>query len=316
MKQSCSLLLYLSLVLLSYSVGFKYQKSFSRIIKGANSLRMSESDDLLLKKVSATHPKDIVVVIKYGGHAMENDELKKLFCMNIAQLCKSTNVKPVIVHGGGPQIASMLKNLNVESKFVDGLRVTDENTMKVAQMVLCGSVNKEITSMISRQGVKALGLSGLDSNLIQARQINEDLGLVGEPTKVNAEMIKALLSLNIVPVIAPVGSRESDGHSLNINADTSAGAVASALNADVFLLLTDIVGVLDKDKKLIEKITRADFEALKVDGTISGGMIPKLENAIQAVEAGCGAVKIMDGREKHCILRALSGEVFGTVIVK
>lgn len=282
----------------------------------------------LLSNVKQTTKPGSVVVIKYGGHAMENDELKKFFCEDIAALCR-TGVLPIIVHGGGPQIAKMLTELKIESSFVQGLRVTNEATMGVAQMVLCGTINKEITGLISMQpGVRgAVGLCGLDGKLIQAKPIVKkskdengkevilDLGLVGDPTIVNTQMLKDLLSISLVPVIAPVGFHEGKGGSLNINADTAAGAVAEAIKADRLLLLTDIVGVLNKDKKLIEKIPSKMLPSLVSDGTISGGMIPKLETASQAVDAGVGAVSIMDGRVRHCVLKALSGEVFGTQVV-
>jgi len=271
----------------------------------------------LIANVKKSTPSGNVVVIKYGGHAMENDEAKKGFCEDIAALCR-TGVLPVIVHGGGPQIKKMLDTLKLESVFVQGLRVTDAKTMEVAQMVLCGSINKEIVGRISLQeGVHgAIGLCGLDSKLIRAKIKNPELGLVGEPTLVNAKVIQELLSIKLIPVIAPVGCNEDGGGSLNINADTAAGAVAEALKANRLLLLTDIVGVLDKSKVLIETIKSSNFATLTTDGTISGGMIPKLETAVQAVDAGVGAVSIMDGRVKHCILKALSGEQFGTQIIK
>ena len=273
----------------------------------------SEVSDLLGKIKQNTKPGS-VVVIKYGGHAMENDELKKFFCEDVAALC-STGLLPIIVHGGGPQIASMLKKLEIETRFVNGLRVTDESTMQVAQMVLCGSINKEIVGMISKNGAPALGLCGLDSRLVKAKQLPE-LGLVGEPTEVNSELLKSLLSLKLVPVIAPVGSNEDGGGSLNINADTAAGAVAESLRADRLLLLTDVTGVLDKEKKLIPEIKSSALQGLISDETITGGMIPKLRTATGSVLKGVGAVSIMDGRVRHCILRALSGEEFGTCIVQ
>lgn len=274
----------------------------------------------LLAGVRQATPAGSVVVIKYGGHAMENDQAKAQFCEDIGALCR-TGVLPVIVHGGGPQIAKMLESLHIESRFENGLRVTDAATMAVAQMVLCGSINKEIVGRISGQeGVRgALGLSGLDSGLIKAKIKDPKLGLVGEPSAVNTKLIQDLLSLKLVPVIAPVGCNEEGGTALNINADTAAGAVAEALKADRLLLLTDIVGVLDKNKKLIETIPSTgptSLKALTADGTITGGMIPKLETGVQAVEAGVKVVNIMDGRVKNCILEALSGKVFGTRIVK
>lgn len=271
----------------------------------------------LLNDVKGATPAGSVVVVKYGGHAMENDEAKKNFCEDIAALC-SVGVIPVIVHGGGPQIKSMLGTLGVESTFLNGLRVTDQQTMDVAQMVLCGSINKDIVRRIScLEGTRgAIGLSGVDSKLIQAKVKDPQLGLVGEPTKVAADIVNDIIKLKLVPVIAPVGCDESTGQALNINADTAAGAVAEALKADRLLLLTDIVGVLDKEKNLIEEIKSDQFTGLVEDGTISGGMIPKLETAVQGVLKGVGAVSITDGREKSCVLKALTGSKFGTKIVK
>eukprot|EP01036_Dinobryon_divergens_P024296 gene24296-32732_t len=277
----------------------------------------NNEDNILVAQVRQTVKPGSIVVIKYGGHAMENDELKKLFCQDVAELCRF-GVIPVIVHGGGPQIAKMLKSLNVESSFVDGLRVTDEKTMEVAQMVLCGSINKDIARLLTSQpGVLGcVGLSGLDNNLITAVQKDPRLGLVGEPAAVNAEFLHQLLKLNIVPLIAPVGQDAGGSGSLNINADTAAGAVAEALKADYFLLLTDIAGVMDKEKNLLSaiRIDSSSVDALKADGTISGGMIPKMETAAKAVLGGVGKVSITDGRVKNCVLRALSGEAFGTIL--
>lgn len=259
---------------------------------------------------------------------MENDELKQFFCEDIAALSK-VGIFPIVVHGGGPQIAKMLSSLNIESKFVQGLRVTDAKTMEVAQMVLCGSINKEIVGRISAQeGVRgAVGLCGLDAGLIKADIVRKvvkdengveqvlDFGLVGDPTEVNVDLLRDLIGLRLVPVIAPIGSGVN-GRSLNINADTAAGSVAEALKADRLLLLTDVTGVLDKQKQLIASVTSSSLATLVADGTITGGMIPKLETAAESVARGVGAVSIMDGRVRHCVLRALSGEVFGTRVVK
>lgn len=319
------------LCLLTTSTGFllPFKQILRRSTIKAGGATAEDNDYLnLLVSVKKNTPPGSVIVIKYGGHAMENEELKRFFCEDIAALC-STGILPVIVHGGGPQIANMLKKLEIESKFLEGLRVTDKKTMEVAQMILCGSINKDISGMISSQpGVRgAVGLCGLDGKLIQAKAIEKtvivdgkevklDLGLVGDPTKVNTQLLKDLLSLALVPVIAPIGSNEIGGTSLNINADTAAGAVAESLKADRLLLLTDVTGVLDKSKTLIANIQSSSLAGLTGDGTISGGMIPKLETAVQAVEAGVGAVSIMDGRVRHCILKALSGEIFGTSIVQ
>eukprot|EP01038_Epipyxis_sp_PR26KG_P005868 gene5868-8093_t len=273
--------------------------------------------DNLVDNVRKNTKKNSIVVIKYGGHAMDNNDLKELFFQDIATLCSEMDIIPVIVHGGGPQIAKMLKELKIESKFVNGLRVTDQPTLEVAQMVLCGSINKEISAALTRRSnVRgALGLSGLDSRLITARQKDVSLGLVGEPHSVNTALLSDLIKMRIIPVIAPIGTNEDGNGGLNINADTAAGAVAEALKADVFLLLTDIVGVLNKDKVLIETIRSSEVNNLMEDGTVSGGMIPKLQTASQAVNSGVGMVAIADGRSEHCVLKALSNEVFGTRVV-
>eukprot|EP01040_Poterioochromonas_malhamensis_P004780 gene4780-5131_t len=258
-----------------------------------------------------------VVVIKYGGHAMENDELKEQFLDDIAEIYR-LGISPVIVHGGGPQIAKMLKDLQVESKFIDGLRVTDAKTLEVAQMILCGSINKDLARRLGQKsGIDGvLGLSGLDSNLIVATVKDPQLGLVGEPIEVNAKVINKILDLGYIPIIAPIATNNDGSGSLNVNADTAAGAIAEALQADKFLLFTDISGVLDKQKNLIDQLPVGKFDQFKEDGTISGGMIPKLETAVNAVKAGVGAVHILDGRVPNCILRALSGDKFGTTITK
>ena len=308
------LALVLTLLVISYVDAFFHQLPHGVHRCGRIQLKMQDGD--LLADVKRSTPAGSVIVVKYGGHAMENDEAKKNFCDDIAALC-SVGVTPVIVHGGGPQIKSMLGTLGVESTFLNGLRVTDKQTMDVAQMVLCGSINKDIVRRIScLEGTRgAVGLSGIDSKLIQAKVKDVELGLVGEPTMVAADIINDIIKLKLVPVIAPVGCDESNGQALNINADTAAGAVAEALKADRLLLLTDIVGVLDKEKNLIEEIKSDQFTGLVDDGTISGGMIPKLETAVQSVLRGVGTVSITDGREKSCVLKALSGRKFGTKIV-
>lgn len=271
----------------------------------------------LLDDVSSNLGSGSVIVIKFGGHAMENEEARINFCEDIDSLCK-IGMKPIIVHGGGPMIKQTLADLNIESQFINGLRVTDPKTMEVAQMVLCGSVNKDIVRRLSNlPNIRgALGLSGLDSKIIQAKVKDPSLGLVGEPVSVNTQLINDLIGLDIIPVIAPVGSDEVQHIALNCNADTAAGAVAESLKADHFLLLTDIVGVLDKEKNLIENLPIGKFQSLIDDGTIQGGMIPKIETAVQAVKRGCGVVSITDGREKNCVLKALSMDIkqFGTKI--
>lgn len=299
------------------SIGSKQQSRLNRW-NPAVSLRNQASnsaDTELLQRVQDNVKPGSIVVVKYGGHAMENDNLKDAFLDDIASLYRM-GIVPVIVHGGGPQIAHALKQMQVESTFVDGLRVTDSKTLDVAQMVLCGSINKDLVRRIGRKAdVKgAIGLCGLDSNLLVASIKDPRLGYVGEPEKVNSDFIKELLALRIIPVIAPIATNSDGSGSLNVNADTAAGAVAEALKADVFLLLTDIVGVLDKSKNLIPRLPAGEIAGLRADGTISGGMIPKLETASSAISEGVGRVSIMDGRLDHSVLKALSGLDFGTVI--
>ena len=274
------------------------------------------------------------VVIKYGGHAMGQEDVAKVFAAD-AVLLKLLGVHPVVVHGGGPQISRMLERAGVKSTFVDGLRVTDEATMEVAEMVLSGAINKEIANWITLAGaeadVRGVGLSGKDARMITAEKVTRtkrdpdsnieqvvDLGFVGEPTKVDPHIIQALLSseTDYIPVIAPIGVSEA-GQTFNINADTVAGALAGALKAKRMLMLTDIAGVLDADGKLIRQMTLKEARALIESGVASGGMIPKLENAISAVEAGVEAVVILDGRRPHAMLVELFSEHgAGTLISK
>jgi acetylglutamate kinase len=265
------------------------------------------------------------VVIKYGGHAMGEESVARLFAADVV-LLKLLGVHPVVVHGGGPQISAMLDRAGVKSTFVDGLRVTDSATMEVAEMVLSGAVNKEIANWITLAGreadVRGVGLSGKDAGLITVRKASRtkrdpdseiekvvDLGFVGEPERVDPKLIEALIASedDYVPVIAPIGVA-TDGRTFNINADTVAGAVAGALKAKRMLLLTDVPGVLGKDGKLIKQMTVAQARALIADGTASGGMIPKLETAIAAVESGVEAVVILDGRRPHAMLVELFTE--------
>jgi acetylglutamate kinase len=229
-------------------------------------------------------------------------------------LLKQVGINPVVVHGGGPQIGAMLERLNIKSEFVDGLRVTDRNTVDVVEMVLSGNINKSIVSAIQSVGGKAVGVSGKDGGLISARKLQRtkrdpdsnierilDLGFVGEPAAVNPEILEAFEDSDFIPVIAPIGVGPR-GESYNINADTAAGAIAAALNATRFFLLTDVAGVLDKEKKLIQELPLARARELMTDGTISGGMIPKLETCISAVEQGVEGAVIMDGRVPHAVL--------------
>lgn len=253
-------------------------------------------------------------VVKYGGHAMGDPELARDFAEDVV-LLKAVGINPVVVHGGGPQIGSMLKRLGVESRFVDGLRVTDAETAQIAEMVLAGSINKEIVGWIGAAGGRAVGISGKDAGLVVAEKIggkrapnpdsgierHVDLGFVGDPVRVDRRIIDTLSASGIIPVIAPVGLG-ADGHTYNINADTMAGAIAAALGASRLFLLTDVAGVLDKDRNLLTDLTPADIARLREDGTISGGMIPKLETCVTAVEAGVDAAVILDGRVPHAML--------------
>lgn len=254
-----------------------------------------------------------IFVVKYGGHAMGNAELQRDFAEDIV-LLKAVGILPVVVHGGGPQIGSMLKRLGIESTFVDGLRVTCEDTARIAEMVLAGSINKELVAWIEQAGGRAAGISGKDGGLVRARKVTRttrdpgsaieqvvDLGFVGEPETVDRTLIDTLLAAGIVPVIAPVATG-ADGHTYNINADTMAGHIAAALGASRLFLLTDVPGVLSKDKTLLTDLTPADIASLTADGTITGGMIPKLVTCTRAVEGGVDAAVILDGRIPHAML--------------
>jgi acetylglutamate kinase len=265
------------------------------------------------------------VVIKYGGHAMGQEDVAKVFAAD-AVLLKLLGVHPVVVHGGGPQISRMLDKAGVKSTFIDGLRVTDEATMEVAEMVLSGAINKEIASWITQAGaeadVRGVGLSGKDARLITAEKVTRtkkdpdsnieqavDLGFVGEPTKIDPHIIQTLLAseTDYIPVIAPIGV-SAGGETFNINADTVAGALAGALKAKRMLMLTDIKGVLDGNGELIRQMTIEDARGLIESGVANGGMIPKLENAIHAIESGVEAVVILDGRRPHAMLVELFSE--------
>lgn len=258
-----------------------------------------------------------VVVVKYGGHAMTEERLKQAFALNIA-LLKYIGVKPVIVHGGGPQIAAMLKRLDIPSSFHEGLRITDDATMEIVEMILGGQTNKDVVNLLTLSGARAVGLSGKDSHLLRVKKVDAavDLGWVGDVTRVNTDIINTLLQNDFIPVIAPIGVDEA-GRTYNINADSAAGAVASALNAKRFLLLTDVTGVLDKDKNLIESICVDEAERLFDDGTISGGMIPKIRCCTNAVENGVEKAMIIDGRVENCILLELfTDKGIGTEITR
>ncbi len=266
------------------------------------------------------------VVVKYGGHAMGDEVVAERFASDVV-LLKQVGINPIVVHGGGPQIGQMLKRLRIKSDFIDGLRVTDRATVEIVEMVLSGSINKQIVSAINARGGYAIGLSGKDANLIRARKLTRtkvdpdsnieqvlDLGFVGEPEGINATVLETLRNSAIIPVIAPIGVGE-DGQTYNINADTVAGAVAGAVKAARFLLLTDVAGVLDKSKKLISELTADESRGLIEDGTIGGGMIPKVETCLQALADGVEAAVIVDGRVPHAILLELFAEGgAGTII--
>src|SRR5579863_1908981 len=268
------------------------------------------------------------IVIKYGGHAMGDEHLAREFARDIV-LLEQTAINPIVVHGGGPQIEAMLKKLGVQSQYAGGLRVTDEKTLEVVEMVLAGSINKQIVGYINEAGGKAIGLCGKDGNMVVARKLTRtivdpgshiekviDLGFVGEPDKVDVTVLNQILGRELIPVLAPVAAA-ADGGTFNVNADTFAGAVAGALKAKRLLLLTDVPGVLDKSKKLIPDLSITDARKLIADGTISGGMIPKVETCIYALEQGVQGVVILDGKTPHAVLLELfTNQGTGTLIHK
>ncbi|MES1156043.1 MAG: acetylglutamate kinase, partial [Pseudorhodoplanes sp.] len=254
-----------------------------------------------------------IVVIKYGGHAMGEEEAAREFARDIV-LLEQTAINPVVVHGGGPQIAAMLNRLGIKSQFSGGLRVTDAATVEIVEMVLAGSINKQIVGHINRAGGKAVGLCGKDGNMVIARKAGGpsggavadvvDLGFVGEPEKVDTSVLDQIIGRELIPGLAPIASGP-DGETFNVNADTFAGYIAGALKAKRLLLLTDVPGVLDKNKKLIPEMSVNDVRNLIADGTISGGMIPKVETCITALEQGVEGVVILDGKERHAVLLEL-----------
>ncbi len=252
------------------------------------------------------------VVVKYGGHAMGAGG--ETFAQDIV-LLRQLGMNPIVVHGGGPQISRMLDRLGIKSNFVNGLRVTDAETMEVVEMVLAGTINKQLVASINAVGGTAIGLCGKDGNLIRARREtrNGDIGFVGEPTHIADSVISGFEKVGMIPVIAPIGVG-AGGESYNINSDTVAGAVAAAAKATRFLLLTDVPGVLDANKRLIPELSAAEARRLMADGTISGGMIPKVETCLDAVEQGVEAAVILDGRVPHAILLELFTEGAGTLI--
>ncbi len=256
-----------------------------------------------------------IIVIKLGGHAMSNDIAMKNFAQDIV-LMKQCNLNPIIVHGGGPAINKFLEKVNIESTFIDGKRVTTRESIPIIEMVLSGSVNKNIVSSINNQGGKAIGLSGKDAKLMVCEADNHKLGFVGKPSKINPEILKIFLESDFIPVVAPIGTG-IDGHTYNVNADTAAGAIAAALSADRLLLLTDVDGVKNKDGNLLTRLTIADVKDLITNGTIINGMIPKTETAIKALEGGVRAAVILDGRAQNaCLLELFTDYGSGTLIRK
>ncbi|HET9686755.1 MAG TPA: acetylglutamate kinase [Pseudolabrys sp.] len=257
-----------------------------------------------------------IVVVKYGGHAMGQEQMARDFARDIV-LLEQTAINPVVVHGGGPQIEAMLKRLGIKSEFAEGLRITDAKTVEVVEMVLAGSINKQIVGYINAAGGKAIGLCGKDGNMVQARKVSRsvvdpdsniekvvDLGFVGEPEQVDLTMLNQVIGREMIPVLAPVAT-SANGGTFNVNADTFAGAIAGALKAKRLLLLTAVPGVLDKSKNLIAQLSVADARKLIADGTISGGMIPKVETCIYALDQGVEGVVILDGKVPHAVLLEL-----------
>jgi acetylglutamate kinase len=269
---------------------------------------------------------DEIVVVKYGGHAMGEEAAAKSFARDIV-LLEQTAINPVVVHGGGPQIGDMLKRLGIKSEFAAGLRVTDAATIEIVEMVLAGHINKQIVGYINEAGGKAVGLCGKDGNMVVARKVNRavvdpgshiekivDLGFVGEPDKVDTMVLNQILGRELIPVLAPVATAAAGG-TYNVNADTFAGAIAGALKAKRLMLLTDVPGVLDKSKHLIKQLSMDDARRLIADGTISGGMIPKVETCLYALEAGVEGVVILDGKVEHAVLLELLTDLgAGTLI--
>ncbi len=264
------------------------------------------------------------VVVKYGGHAMGDENLAREFARDIV-LLEQTATNPIVVHGGGPQIEAMLKKVGVQSQYAAGLRITDERTLEIVEMVLAGSINKQMVGYINAAGGKAIGLCGKDGNMVTARKVHRphapgedvvDLGFVGEPDKVDSTVLEQILGRELIPVLAPI-AQGADSQTYNINADTFAGAVAGALGAKRLLFLTDVPGVLDKNKGLIKELRIDDIRGLIADGTITGGMIPKVETCIYALERGVEGVVILDGKVPHAVLiELLTDYGAGTLITR
>jgi acetylglutamate kinase len=271
---------------------------------------------------------EATIVVKYGGHAMGNEDVARDFARDMV-LLEQSGVNPVVVHGGGPQIGDMLAKLGIKSEFAAGLRVTDKATVEIVEMVLAGSINKQIVGFINAEGGRAIGLCGKDGNMVTASKVSRtvidpdsniekvvDLGFVGEPSKVDTTVLDQVLGRELIPVLAPV-AQGADGATYNVNADTFAGAIAGALKAKRLLFLTDVPGVLDKNKKLIKELSVGRIRELIADGTITGGMIPKVETCMYALEQGVEGVVILDGQAPHAVLvELLTDHGAGTLITK
>ncbi len=270
---------------------------------------------------------DTIIVVKYGGHAMGDESVARSFARDMV-LLEQSGVNPVVVHGGGPQIGAMLKKLGIKSEFASGLRITDKATVEIVEMVLAGSINKQIVGFINNEGGRAIGLCGKDGNMVLATKVTRivdpesniekilDLGFVGEPSKVDTMVLEQVLGRELIPVLAPV-CQGADGETYNVNADTFAGAIAGALKAKRLLFLTDVPGVLDKNKQLIKELSVGQIRALIADGTITGGMIPKVETCIYAIEQGVEGVVILNGQQPHAVLiELLTDGGAGTLITR
>ncbi|MDB5651923.1 MAG: argB [Hyphomicrobiales bacterium] len=271
---------------------------------------------------------DTIIVVKYGGHAMGDEDVARQFAKDMV-LLEQSGVNPVVVHGGGPQIGAMLTKLGIKSEFAAGLRITDRATVEIVEMVLAGSINKQIVGYINAEGGRAIGLCGKDGNMVIAKKVTRsvvdpgsnierhvDLGFVGEPERVDTTVLDQVLGRELIPVLAPV-AMGADGETYNVNADTFAGAIAGALGAKRLLFLTDVPGVLDKDKNLIKQLSVDDIRRLIADGTITGGMIPKVETCIYALEQGVEGVVILDGKAPHAVLiELLTDHGAGTLITR
>ncbi|ACK50172.1 acetylglutamate kinase [Methylocella silvestris BL2] len=266
------------------------------------------------------HYDDATVVVKYGGHAMGDETVARDFARDMV-LLEQSGLNPVVVHGGGPQIGAMLKKLGIKSEFSDGLRITDKETVEIVEMVLAGSINKQIVGSINAEGGRAIGLCGKDGNMVIAHKVARtsdgvDLGFVGEPAKVDATVLEQVLGRELIPVLAPI-AQGVDGETYNVNADTFAGAIAGALKAKRLLFLTDVPGVLDRDKNLIKELRVDQIHALIAEGVITGGMIPKVETCIYALEQGVEGVVILDGKTPHAVLvELLTDHGAGTLITR